>query len=95
MLIYFLLTLGQGIRVIFSQWASITYSWILADVNALSSFEMSVSGCLLLSLPLLSHHILKPRLVTTSSVDIFVTKASVLAIALGVLCMGFAPTRAS
>jgi hypothetical protein len=92
--IYFLSMIGLGLRVIFAQWTSITFKWILADVNAITSFEMIVSGVLLLSLPTVSQHYLKPRLGgSTSNVDIFVTKASIIFAAVGILCMGFAPSR--
>ena len=92
--VYFLNMLGLGLRVIFAQWTSVTYFWILADVNAITSFEMIVSGVLLLSLPTISHHYLKPRLGgSTSNADIFVTKASIIFSAVGICCMGFAPTR--
>ena len=96
MFTYFILMLGHGIRVIFTQWGSITYTWRLADINALSSFEMMLSGVMLMLLPIITARFLKPRLGgSTSSVDLFMTKASVLAAVMGVICMGFAPTKAA
>ncbi|KUJ06974.1 uncharacterized protein LY89DRAFT_726106 [Mollisia scopiformis] len=90
---YFMLTLGTGIRIIFAQWGSITFDWLFAEVNAITGFEMVVSGIILVSLPYITHSLLKPRLGSSSSVDIFVTKASVLAHAVGVVLIGFAPSR--
>ncbi|CZR63246.1 uncharacterized protein PAC_13143 [Phialocephala subalpina] len=90
---YFTLTLGTGIRVIYAQWGSITFDWLFAEVNAITGFEMIVSGIILISLPYVSHNLLKPRLGSSSSVDIWICKASVLANAIGVILIGFAPTR--
>jgi hypothetical protein len=73
---FFLLALVHGIRVIFTQWASVTYHWIIADVQALSSFEMIVSGTTLLSLPILTKRYLHTHLGSSSSVDMFVSKFS-------------------
>ncbi|KAE8450394.1 hypothetical protein EG329_006468 [Mollisiaceae sp. DMI_Dod_QoI] len=90
---YFMLTLGTGIRIIFAQWGSITFDWLFAEVNAITGFEMIVSGIILVSLPYITHNLLKPRLGSSSKVDIFVAKASVLANAVGVVLVGFAPSR--
>lgn len=56
---------------------------------------MVVSGIILVSLPCVTHSFLKPRLGSTSNVDISVTKASALANAIGVMLIGFAPSRVS
>lgn len=54
---------------------------------------MVVSGIILVSLPNVSHNLLKPRLGSSSAIDIWICKASVLANAVGVVLIGFAPTR--
>jgi hypothetical protein len=84
--------LGSGIKVIFAQWSSLTYLWIFAEVNALTSFEMIIAGSLLLSLPLISS-LLKPILGSTSRVDIFIAQTSVFANVLGLILMALAPSR--
>lgn len=94
LLTYFILTLGMGVRVIFAEWSSITYDWIFAEVNALTSFEMIVSGIVLLSLPALTHFLTRrTHFASASTVDIFIAMLSILANALGLLLMAFAPTR--
>lgn len=90
---YFTLTLGTDIRVIYAQWGSIIFDWLFAEVNAITGFEMVVSGIILVSLPHVSHNLLKPRLGSSSAVDIWICKASVLANAVGVVLIGLAPTR--
>ncbi len=88
MLTYFMLIMGFGIKVIFAQWTSVTYGWIFAEVNALSSYEMIVSSIVFFSLPFLSGFFPDP-----SVKDLTITKLSVCACVLGILCMGFAPDR--
>lgn len=88
-----MLTLGVGIRIIFAQWGSFTFDWLFAEVNAITGFEMIVSGIILISLPFLTHSLLKPRLGSSSAVDISVAKFSVLVHAIGVVLIGFAPER--
>ncbi|KAK0120854.1 hypothetical protein ONS96_011054 [Cadophora gregata f. sp. sojae] len=96
MFTFFLLTCGANIRVVFIQWPSITYGWILAEVHAIISYEAVISAILFLTLPTISHKILKPRLGgSVLEADLFVTKFSAVAHVLGILCIGFAPTRAS
>jgi hypothetical protein len=90
---FFLLMVVDGIRMIFTQWASVTYHWIIADVQALDSFEMIVSGTLLLSLPLLTSTYLTPKLEWSSAVDMLVSKISLLFLFLGLGLMSIAPTR--
>ena len=93
---FFLLTCGANIRVVFVQWPSVTYGWILAEVQAIISYEAVISSILFLILPTISHKILKPRLGgSVSEVDLFVTKFSAVAHVVGILCIGFAPTNAS
>jgi hypothetical protein len=93
MLTYFLLSFANAIDNIFAQWSSLTFSWILADVNAVNSLGTLVSFIVLLSLPTLSS-IIKPHFGGCSSkVDFFMVKASVIAWGVGVLLMSLAPTR--
>lgn len=93
MLTYFLLSFANAIDNIFAQWSSLTFSWILADVNVVNSLGTLVSFIVLLSLPTLSS-ILKPQFDNCSSrVDFFMVKASVIAWGVGVLFMALAPTR--
>jgi hypothetical protein len=93
MLTYFLLSFATAINGIFTQWSSLMFSWILADVNAVTSLGAFVSFIVLLSLPTISSAI-KPRFNNCSSkVDFLVVNASVLAWGTGVLCMALAPTR--
>lgn len=80
----------------FIQWASVTFGWIIADVNAVNSFEMIVSGGVLIALPLVARRFLYPKLGGESSrVDIFITKCSIAVHAVGLLGMGFAPNKAA
>lgn len=96
LLTYFILTLGMGVRVIFPEWSSITYDWIFAEVNVLTSFEMIVSGLVLLSLPVLTRFLTRRAFFTSASaVDVLIAMSSILANALGLLLMAFAPTRAT
>ncbi|PVH87419.1 hypothetical protein DL98DRAFT_635069 [Cadophora sp. DSE1049] len=96
MFTFFLLTCGANIRVVFVQWPSVTYGWILAEVHAIISYEAVISSILFLTLPTISHKILKPRLGgSVSEVDLFVTKFSAVAHVVGILCIGLAPTKAS
>jgi hypothetical protein len=93
MITYFLLSFANAIDVIFAQWSSLTFSWILADVNAINSLATLVSVIVLLCLPTVSS-ILKPHLNNSPfKVELFVTCASVLAIAVGISSMALAPTR--
>jgi hypothetical protein len=93
-LAFFLLSLVDGISVTFAQWASITYSWTFADVNALCSFEMIVSGGMLLTLPILTTRYLMPYL-SSSEVDMRVSKIALYFLFLGLAFMSVAPTRVS
>jgi hypothetical protein len=93
MLTYFLLSFANAIDNIFAQWSSLTFSWILADVNAVNSLGTLVSFIVLLSLPTVSS-ILKPRINNCSSkVDFFMVNASIIAWGAGVVLMALAPTR--
>ena len=94
MLTYFLLSFANNIDNIFAQWSSLTFSWILADVNAVNSLGTLVSVIVLLSLPTLSS-LIKPQFGGCSSkVDFLMVKASVIAWGVGILFMALAPTRA-
>ncbi|KAG4437358.1 hypothetical protein IFR05_007164 [Cadophora sp. M221] len=96
MFTFFMLTMGYGVRVVFIQWPSVTYGWILAEVHVVISYEMVISATILLTLPTISHKILKPRLGgSVSEVDLFVAKFSAVAHVLGILCVGFAPGKVS
>jgi hypothetical protein len=93
MLTYFLLSFANAIDNIFAQWSSLTFSWILADVNAVNSLGTPVLFIVLLSLPTLSST-LKPQFDNCSSkVDSVMVKASVIAWGVGGLFMALAPTR--
>ncbi|KAE9371225.1 hypothetical protein N431DRAFT_491624 [Stipitochalara longipes BDJ] len=93
MLTYFLFSFANAIDDIFAQWSSLTFSWILADVNAVNSLRTLVSFIVLLSLPTLSS-IVKPHFGGCSSkVDLFMVNASVIACGVGILFMALAPTR--
>ena len=95
MLTYFLLSFANAIENIFAQWSSLTFSWILADVNAVNSLGNLVSFVVLLSLPTLSS-IANPHFGGCSTkVDFFMVKASVIAWGVGVLLTALAPTRES
>ena len=93
LLAFFLLSLVAGIQIIFTQWASITYHWIIADVQVLFSFEMIVSGAILFSLPTLTSKYLTPRLESSSAVDMLVSKSSLMFLFMGLGLRGVAPTR--
>ncbi|KAH7354958.1 hypothetical protein BKA65DRAFT_231744 [Rhexocercosporidium sp. MPI-PUGE-AT-0058] len=96
MFTFFMLTVGYGIKVVFIQWPSLTYGWMLADVHAIISYETVISAIILLTLPTVSHKVLKPRLGdSVSEVDLFVAKISAAAHVLGILCAGFAPGKVS
>ncbi|KAH9220143.1 hypothetical protein DL95DRAFT_456676 [Leptodontidium sp. 2 PMI_412] len=96
MFTFFMLTIGYGIRVVFIQWPSVTYGWILAEVHVIISYETVISAIILLTLPTISHKILKPRLGSSvSEVDLFVAKFSAVAHVVGILCVGFAPGKVS
>ena len=91
----FFLTLTSGVRIIFTQWASVHYGWLIADVQVLNSFEMVISGIVLLSLPIISKRFLLPRLSSTSKVDILLASGSLIALFLGLLSMALSPDRLS
>jgi len=91
----FFLTLTSGVRLIFTQWASVHYAWVIADVQILNSFEMIISGTVLLSLPLITKRLLLPRLTSTSQVDILLALASLAAIFVGLVLMALSPNRIS
>jgi len=91
----FFLTLTSGVRIIFTQWASVHYAWVIADVQVLNSFELVISGIVLLSLPIISKRLLLPRLNSTSRVDILLASASLGAMFIGLLFMAFSPNRIS
>jgi hypothetical protein len=93
LLTFFLLTLSFGIRVLFTQWASLTYSWTIADVHLLSGFELIISGSILLSLPYLSKSLLLPRLGSSSTVDHYLTSVSLAFAALGLSLMAISLNR--
>lgn len=94
LLTYFLIVLSLSINVIFVQWASVTYGWVIAEVNGITSIEMIVSGAVLLALPFVAHKYLFTRFNGQSSkVDIFITKMSIVLHAIGVLGQGFAPNK--
>lgn len=94
LLTYFLIVAALEINVFFVQWASVTFGWYIADVNAVTSFEMIVSGAVLLTLPFVARRLLYPKLGGESSrVDIFIAKCSIVVHAVGLLGMGFAPNK--
>lgn len=65
----------------------------IADVHALSSFEMIVSGTVLLSLPLTQKYLM-PHLDSSYTVDMLVSKSSLLALFMGLGFISVAPDRA-
>lgn len=98
LLSYFFLTLGLNVSIIFTQWSSITYNWVFADVASVSSFQMVVSGLVLVSLPFITSALMRQqrfRFEASSHVDIFVVKTSVVLNALGLVLIALAPTRAA
>jgi hypothetical protein len=93
---YFIITIGAGMRVIFTQWSSLTYNWLFAEVACLTSFEMIMSSIVLLSLPGLSSFLTRTSFFAShSAVDLFIAKFSIAASTVGLLLMGFAPSRVS
>ncbi|CAL3971434.1 unnamed protein product [Diplocarpon coronariae] len=95
-LAFFMFRAGTSIDVLLVQWPSITHGWVIAQVNAITAYEMSIASATLLVLPALSHRFLKPRLGgSILEVDLFVTKISTLAHSVGIVAMGFAPGRFS
>ncbi|PBP28178.1 hypothetical protein BUE80_DR000964 [Diplocarpon rosae] len=93
---FFMFRGGTSIDVLLIQWPSITHGWVIAQVNAITAYEMSVASAILLTLPTLSHCFLKPRLGgSILDVDLLVTKISTLAHSVGIIAMGFAPGRFS
>lgn len=96
LLSYFFLTLGLNVSIVFPQWASITYNWVFADVASVSSFQMVVSGLVLVALPSTTSFLLRRfNFGVAANVDIFVVKTSVLLNALGLVLIAFAPSRAT
>jgi hypothetical protein len=59
MLTYFRLAFATAINRIFTQWSSLIFSWILADMNAVTSLGTFVSLIVLLSLHTISS-VIKP-----------------------------------
>ncbi|CZS88987.1 uncharacterized protein RAG0_00480 [Rhynchosporium agropyri] len=96
MFTFFMITVGIAIKLVFVQWTSFTYGWILAEVHVITAFEMIITSIILLTLPTVSHNIIKPRLGgSVSDVDLFVAKISAGLHVVGILCLGFAPGKVS
>ncbi|KAL7273446.1 hypothetical protein RUND412_003701 [Rhizina undulata] len=91
--IFFFNITGMGVRIVLQQWASKFFKWTLAETSYVLSFELLVSGLVLVSLPYISKRLLKPMLGSTRRTDLWVVKASLLINIVGALCIGFAPTK--
>ncbi|KAL2070467.1 hypothetical protein VTL71DRAFT_13493 [Oculimacula yallundae] len=96
MFTFFLVIVGNSIKLVSVQWTSVRCGWILAEVYAILSFEMIISTIFPLTIPAISHKILKPRLGGSNlDVDLFVSKISAGLHVAGIICLGFAPGKVS
>ncbi|KAJ5042165.1 uncharacterized protein L3040_004722 [Drepanopeziza brunnea f. sp. 'multigermtubi'] len=94
LLAFFSFRAGTSIDVILKQWPCITHGWVIAQVNAINAYEMSVASVILLTLPAISRRLLQPRFGgSVLDVDLYVTKICTLGHVFGVIWMGFAPGR--
>lgn len=95
LLAFFAFRSGTSIDVILKQWPCITHGWVIAQVNAINAYEMSVAFLILLTLPAISRRFLQPRFGgSVLGVDLFVTKICTLGHCVGVIFMAFSPNRA-
>ncbi|KAI0505162.1 hypothetical protein F5B22DRAFT_628771 [Xylaria bambusicola] len=92
MILFFAYTLGGTISGTSPQWASSTFNARLANIDQIRAMEMIISAFVLLSLPVLSNYVLRPRLRTKQAVDIWVITASMIALLTGTLTMAMAPS---
>lgn len=90
--IFFFNVLAMGVRIILQQWASMFFHWTLVETSYVVSFEMLVSGLVLVSLPYISQRFLRPKLGSARRAELWVVKASLLMSMIGALCISFAPT---
>ncbi|CAK1365433.1 unnamed protein product [Cercospora beticola] len=93
MLMYMCNETAIYIRVAFPQWASKVFAWTLAEVNAVTAFQILVNGFVLLSLPLLTKWLLLPCLSSQRMVDHWVIQSSLLCNTIGLVLISIAPTR--
>ena len=89
----FLMTFTSAIRTIFTQWTSVHYHLSIANVHALSSFEMVIAGTVLLLLPVIAKRYILPRLLSSSRVDLLLAWLALSSQFLGLLFMALSPNR--
>lgn len=93
LLIYFCYETAIYIRAVLPQWASKSFAWTLADVNAVTALQILVNGCVLLSLPYLSKLFLLPRLSSQRMVDHWTIQFSLICNIIGVIMISIAANR--
>ena len=80
------------IEVILPQYISLALGWPFATVNRLQALRSLVSAASLFALPSMRKRYLEPRFVTrggSTAVDLFITQASLVANAIGIVGLGF------
>jgi len=92
MAIFFTYTLAVCVSATTQQWASSTFHAKLADVDQVTSMEQIVSAVALLTLPLFSQYVLRPRLVTKQRVDFQLIILSLIIGVASALVMALAPS---
>ncbi|KAH6857480.1 hypothetical protein BKA58DRAFT_424733 [Alternaria rosae] len=93
LLIYFCYETAIYIRAVLPQWASKSFAWTLAEVNAVTALQILINGGVLLSLPYLSKLFLLPRLSSQRMVDHWTIQTSLICNIIGLIMVSIAPTR--
>jgi hypothetical protein len=93
LLIYFCYETAICVRVVLPQWASKSFSWTFAEVNAVTAVQILVNGGVLLSLPYLNKLYLLPRLSSQRMVDHWAVQSSLICNIIGLIMVSTAPTR--
>ncbi|KAL8726068.1 MAG: hypothetical protein Q9166_006947 [cf. Caloplaca sp. 2 TL-2023] len=85
--------IAKRVEVLLPQYTSLTLHWPLSTVNLVLALKSLVTSLALFALPSLRERFLEPRM-STAEVDLFITQVSLLANAVGMVCLGFAAPAA-
>ncbi|KAL8802060.1 MAG: hypothetical protein Q9182_004073 [Xanthomendoza sp. 2 TL-2023] len=81
------------VEVLLPQYTSLTLHWPLSTVNSVLALKALASALALFTLPSLRRRYLESRM-STEQVDLFITQMSLLANAIGMVCLGFSAPAA-
>ncbi|KAL8678516.1 MAG: hypothetical protein Q9186_005152 [Xanthomendoza sp. 1 TL-2023] len=88
LLLFLINTFAVRVEVLLPQYTSLTLHWPLSTVNSVLALKSLTSALALFSLPSLRRRYLEPRM-STEQVDLFITQMSLVANAIGMVCLGF------